>query len=128
MIVILGASDSELELENLAVSRLLGPAVDQLEQTVVHPNARTYFFVDLDPLWWCFPFLIFPRSFSKKSILGEGAARIALQLIDLFWVGTVHSSGNIVSFVNQHAAFIFYPIGVWSPRTDAHQNSALRLS
>src|SRR3954469_19895128 len=122
---ILNGCNSELELEDLPVSRLLSPTVNQFKQTVVRPNTRTNFFVDADSLCWCYVFLILACSFSEQSVLGEGATRITLLLIDLFWMGAVHRPRNIMPFIHQHPAFIFHPIRVWSARADTHQNSAL---
>ena len=48
--MVVGANDPELELENLTAARLLRPAVNQLKQPVVHPDAGPYFFIDPNSL------------------------------------------------------------------------------
>src|SRR5271163_3301813 len=50
---------------------------------------------------------------------------MTLRLIQLLWIRPVYSSCRVVSLVNQDPAFILYPIGVWSPRTEAHQNDGI---
>ena len=45
-----------------------------------------------------------------------------------FRVRPAHSSRNIVSFINKHPALVLYLIGVWSTRTEAHQDNALGAS
>ena len=71
---------------------------------------------------------VLPYSFRKKPVLCQGASRIALRLIHLLWVRPVQSSRDIVPLVNQHPAVILHLIGVWRPRTEAHQNNALGFS
>ena len=68
-VALVGACEPEFELEDLPASGLLGPTINQFEKPVVYPNTRPYFLVDSDSLWACRPFLVFPHSFRKKSVL-----------------------------------------------------------
>lgn len=69
--IIVRASESELELENFAPCRLFGPTINQLKHAVVDPNARAYFFVDPDSLQRCFPLRVSQRSFGEEPVLCE---------------------------------------------------------
>jgi hypothetical protein len=66
MIVIVGTCELEFELEDLAVPRLLSPAINQFEQPVVCPNTRSYFLVTLTRSGGAAPSLYF-RTASAKS-------------------------------------------------------------
>src|ERR1017187_6089422 len=88
-VALVGACELEFELEDLPASRLLGPAINQFEQPVVYPNTRPYFLVDSDSFWRRRSVLVFPHSFRKKPVLRQGASRITLRLIHLFWVRPV---------------------------------------
>jgi len=68
--MIVRASESELELENFAPCRIFSPTINQLKHAVVGPNARPYLFVDCDLLRRCFPLRVLPRSLREEPVRG----------------------------------------------------------